>query len=382
MLRKRAVRECLPAKREAPLGLGLLICDTDDGHRRKALREIKTCKALGPRRARGTENSARFSVRGSRLPGRSPAHSLRPRPTPARQSRPRREGGGQGPQVLAGPGGRDPSGAASGGRGGRGPQKPEGEGEIGAATRDAGDTRRERLAPPSSWKRLLRGSAKTEGAGLRASGPGAGGPRRETQLRTRGRWQASRESLSGEEAAGWPLPTPDPRGRAAERGRQGDPGPRALREGLRVAARRPPHAPAGASQARAPRPSGGRTGVVPRHHLARAPGRPAASRADPRPGLPAERARAAGGSAGSRRSAAPRLCSRPAPAPRAPAPRAPAHLLDGLLRDLPFASRPGGREGHRHGRARDRPEILAASAPAALGGPGRSFSAVAGGRGG
>ena len=36
--------------------------------------------------------------------------------------------------------------------------------------------------------------------------------------------------------------------------------------------------------------------------------------------------------------------------PRSPGPRPPAHLLDGLLRDLPFASRPGGREGHRHGR--------------------------------
>lgn len=68
--------------------------------------------------------------------------------------------------------------------------------------------------------------------------------------------------------------------------------------------------------------------------------------------------------AGSRRSTAPRLCSSPAPAgcprpgpapartprPRSPGPRPPAHLLDGLLRDLPFASRPGGREGHRHGR--------------------------------
>lgn len=61
-----------------------------------------------------------------------------------------------------------------------------------------------------------------------------------------------------------------------------------------------------------------------------------------------------------------RLCSRPAPAgyPRsgpAPArtpqlpcrsPGPPAHLLDGLLRDLAFASRPGGRESHRHGSGR------------------------------
>lgn len=55
---------------------------------------------------------------------------------------------------------------------------------------------------------------------------------------------------------------------------------------------------------------------------------------------------------------APRARRLPASGPRArtPAlrtalgPRDPAYLLDSLLCDFPFASRPGGREGHRHGR--------------------------------
>lgn len=51
---------------------------------------------------------------------------------------------------------------------------------------------------------------------------------------------------------------------------------------------------------------------------------------------------------GSGGRAVPRLCSRPAPT-RAPRPRGPAHLLDRLLSDLPFASRPCRREGHGHG---------------------------------
>lgn len=68
-----------------------------------------------------------------------------------------------------------------------------------------------------------------------------------------------------------------------------------------------------------------------------------------------------------RRLPAPRPRARP-PAPRtAPRPRAPAHLLDGLLRDLPFASRPGGREGHRHGpsagSARDHRGFFSRCAP-------------------
>lgn len=63
------------------------------------------------------------------------------------------------------------------------------------------------------------------------------------------------------------------------------------------------------------------------------------------------------GSARSRRQgsvqrAVPRLCSCPAPT-RTLYPFSPAHLLDGLLSDLPFASRPRRREGHGHGGGAD-----------------------------
>lgn len=50
--------------------------------------------------------------------------------------------------------------------------------------------------------------------------------------------------------------------------------------------------------------------------------------------------------------AVPRLCSCPAPT-RTPYSLSPAHLLDGLLSDLPFASRPRRREGHGHGGGAD-----------------------------
>lgn len=55
---------------------------------------------------------------------------------------------------------------------------------------------------------------------------------------------------------------------------------------------------------------------------------------------------------GSVRRAVPRLCSCPAPT-RTLYPLGPAHLLDGLLSDLPFASRPRRREGHGHGGGAD-----------------------------
>lgn len=63
------------------------------------------------------------------------------------------------------------------------------------------------------------------------------------------------------------------------------------------------------------------------------------------------------GGAGSRRQgsvrrAVPRLCSCPAPT-RTLYPLGHAHLLDGLLSDLPFASRPRRREGHGHGGGAD-----------------------------
>lgn len=50
--------------------------------------------------------------------------------------------------------------------------------------------------------------------------------------------------------------------------------------------------------------------------------------------------------------AVPRLCSCPAPT-RTLHPLSPAHLLDGLLSDLSFASRPRRREGHGHGGGAD-----------------------------
>lgn len=55
---------------------------------------------------------------------------------------------------------------------------------------------------------------------------------------------------------------------------------------------------------------------------------------------------------GSVQRAVPRLCSCPAPT-RTLYPLGLAHLLDGLLSDLPFASRPRRREGHGHGGGAD-----------------------------
>lgn len=55
---------------------------------------------------------------------------------------------------------------------------------------------------------------------------------------------------------------------------------------------------------------------------------------------------------GSVQRAVPRLCSSPAPT-RTLYPLGLAHLLDGLLSDLPFASRPRRREGHGHGGGAD-----------------------------
>lgn len=82
--------------------------------------------------------------------------------------------------------------------------------------------------------------------------------------------------------------------------------------------------------------------------------------------------------------------ARPHPAAPGPSPGPPAHLLDGLLRDLAFASRPGGRESHRHGSGRRISprssgfilRLLSAAggahSPQSLGGGGRGGSCIVG----
>lgn len=72
-------------------------------------------------------------------------------------------------------------------------------------------------------------------------------------------------------------------------------------------------------------------------------------RAAPGSRCPCPRRQARAGPGGWRPSCA-RFVRTPRPGARPGPARPPAHLLDGLLRDLPFAARPGGREGHRHGR--------------------------------